>query len=214
MSRYAQLAFTDHVREVQAEQGSAAAMARMLTGSGPDALGQDEAAFLAERDGIYLATVGATGWPYVQHRGGPPGFLHVLDEHTLGFVDVRGNRQYISTGNLRHDDRVAVFAMDYARQRRLKLLGRAEVVALDADAGLTSRLSDVTAEGRPERLVIIHIEGVQPNCPQHITPRWSATELADVIRPLRERIAELEAQVARLTLTRRPVGRGELRERF
>lgn len=198
MSRYAQLAFTDPVREVQAEQGSAAAMARMLAGSGPDTLGPDEAAFLAERDGIYLATVGATGWPYVQHRGGPPGFLHVLDEHTLGFVDVRGNRQYISTGNLRHDDRVAVFAMDYAHQRRLKLLGRAEVVALDADAGLTARLSDVTAEGRPERLMIIHVEGVQANCPQHITPRWSEVELAEALAPLRERLAELEAENARL----------------
>lgn len=199
MSRYAQLAFTDPVREVQGEQGSATAMARMLDDVPIDVLGPDEAAFLTERDGVYLATVGATGWPYVQHRGGPPGFLHVLDEHTLGFVDVRGNRQYISTGNLRHDDRVAVFAMDYAHQRRLKLLGRAQVVALDVDPALTARLSDVTADGRPERLVLIHVEGVQPNCPQHITPRWSATELTDVIRPLRERIAELEAQVARLT---------------
>ena len=198
MSRYAQLAFTDPVREVQAEQGSAAAMARMLSGSGPDALGPDEATFLTERDGVYLATVGATGWPYVQHRGGPPGFLHVLDEHTLGFVDVRGNRQYISTGNLRHDDRVAVFAMDYAHQRRLKLLGRAEVVALDADPQLTARLSDVTADGRPERLVLIHVEGVQPNCPQHITPRWSEPELAEALAPLRERLAELEAENARL----------------
>ncbi len=198
MSRYAQLAFTYGVREVQAEQGSAAAMGRMLAGSGPDALGPAEAAFLAERDGVYLATVGATGWPYVQHRGGPPGFLHVLDEHTLGFVDVRGNRQYISTGNLRHDDHVAVFAMDYAHQRRLKLLGRAEVVALDADPALTARLSDVAADGRPERLVIIHVEGVQPNCPQHITPRWSEPELATALATLRERLAELEAENARL----------------
>ncbi len=203
MSRYAQLAFTDPVRAVQAEQGSAAAMGRMLSGSGPDAqgpdaLGPDEAAFLAERDGIYLATVGATGWPYMQHRGGPPGFLHVLDERTLGFVDVRGNRQYISTGNLRHDSRVALFAMDYAHQRRLKVLGRAEVVALDADPALTARLSDVAADGRPERLVLIHVEGVQPNCPQHITPRWSEAELAGALTPLRERLAELEAENARL----------------
>jgi predicted pyridoxine 5'-phosphate oxidase superfamily flavin-nucleotide-binding protein len=200
MSRFAQLAFTDSVREVQAEQGSATAMARMLghSDSGPDALGPSEAAFLTERDGVYLATVGDTGWPYVQHRGGPPGFLHVLDEHTLGFVDVRGNRQYVSAGNLRHDDRVAVFAMDYAGQRRLKLLGRAEVVALDADPGLTARLSDVAADGTPERVVLIHVEGVQRNCPQHITPRWSEAELVDALAPMRERIAELEAEVARL----------------
>jgi uncharacterized protein len=198
MSRYAQLAFTGPVREVQAEQGSATAMARMLDDVPLDALGPAEAEFLTGRDGVYLATVGATGWPYVQHRGGPPGFLHVLDEHTLGFVDVRGNRQYISTGNLRHDDRVAVFAMDYAHQRRLKLLGRAEIVALDADAGLTARLSDITADGRPERIVLIHVEGVQPNCPQHITPRWSEPELAEALAPLRARLAELEAENARL----------------
>lgn len=201
MSRFAQLAFTDPVRQVQAEQGSADAMARMLDGAGPDPLDPGEAAFLAERDGVYLATVGATGWPYVQHRGGPPGFLHVLDEHTLGFVDVRGNRQYVSTGNLRHDDRVAVFAMDYARQRRLKLLGRAEVVALDADPELTARLSDVTSDGRPERIVLIHVEGVQRNCPQHITPRFSEAELAGALAPLRERLAELEAENARLRET-------------
>ncbi|MBW0093169.1 pyridoxamine 5'-phosphate oxidase family protein [Pseudonocardia sp. KRD-184] len=200
MSRFAELAFTGTVREVQAEQGSATAMARMLgpADSGPDALGPAEAAFLTERDGVYLATVGDTGWPYVQHRGGPPGFLHVLDEHTLGFVDVRGNRQFVSAGNLRHDDRVAVFAMDYAGQRRLKLLGRAEVVALDADPELTARLSDVAADGTPERVVLIHVEGVQRNCPQHITPRWSEAELVDALAPMRERIAELEAEVARL----------------
>ncbi|MBW0118566.1 pyridoxamine 5'-phosphate oxidase family protein [Pseudonocardia abyssalis] len=198
MSRYAQLAFTDPVREVQAERGSAAAMARMLDDVPIDVLGPAESEFLSERDGIYLATVGATGWPYVQHRGGPPGFLHVLDEHTLGFVDVRGNRQYVSAGNLRHDDRVAVFAMDYALQRRLKLLGRAEILALDADAGLTERLSDVVTDGKPERVVLIHVEGVQPNCPQHITPRWSEAELTDALRPLRERLAALEAENARL----------------
>ena len=200
MSRFAQLAFTGTVREVQAEQGSATAMARMIgqADAGPDALGPSEAAFLAERDGVYLATVGETGWPYVQHRGGPPGFLHVLDEYTLGFVDVRGNRQYVSAGNLRHDDRIAVFAMDYAGQRRLKLLGRAEVVALDADPALTARLSDITADGTPERVVLIHVEGVQRNCPQHITPRWSEAELVDALAPMRERIAELEAEVARL----------------
>jgi len=198
MSRYAQLAFTDTVREAQAEQGSVGAMTRMLDDVPLDELGPDEADFLTARDGIYLATVGATGWPYVQYRGGPPGFLHVLDAHTLGFADVRGNRQYISTGNLRGDDRVAVFAMDYAHQRRLKLLGRAEIVALDANPALTDRLTDIVTDGRPEWLVLIHVEGVQPNCAQHITPRWSEAELADALRPLRERIAALEAENAAL----------------
>jgi predicted pyridoxine 5'-phosphate oxidase superfamily flavin-nucleotide-binding protein len=198
MSRYAELAFTDTVRQVQAEQGSATAMSRMLDGTAKDELGPDEAAFLTARDGVYLATVGATGWPYVQYRGGPPGFLHVLDRHTLGFADVRGNRQYISTGNLRGNDRVALFAMDYARRMRLKLLGRAEVVALDADPALTARLTDIVTDGRPERLVLIHVEGVQPNCPQHITPRWSEAELEEALRPLRTRLVELEEENARL----------------
>jgi predicted pyridoxine 5'-phosphate oxidase superfamily flavin-nucleotide-binding protein len=198
MSRYAELAFTDTVRQVQAEQGSATAMSRMLDGTAKDELGPDEAAFLTARDGVYLATVGATGWPYVQYRGGPPGFLHVLDRHTLGFADVRGNRQYISTGNLRGNDRVALFAMDHARRMRLKLLGRAEVVALDADPALTARLTDIVTDGRPERLVLIHVEGVQPNCPQHITPRWSEAELEEALRPLRTRLVELEEENARL----------------
>ncbi|MBC8091215.1 MAG: pyridoxamine 5'-phosphate oxidase family protein [Pseudonocardia sp.] len=198
MSRYAELAFTDTVREVQAEQGSATAVGRMLDGTALDAIGPDEAAFLTARDGIYMATVGATGWPYVQYRGGPPGFLHVLDAHTLGFADVRGNRQYISTGNLRGDDRVALFAMDYAHRMRLKLLGRAEVVALDADPALTARLTDIVTDGRLERLVLIHVEGVQPNCPQHITPRWNEAELADALAPLHARLQELERENARL----------------
>lgn len=198
MSRYAELAFTDTVREVQAEQGSATAVGRMLDGTALDAIGPDEAAFLTARDGVYLATVGETGWPYVQYRGGPPGFLHVLDAHTLGFADVRGNRQYISTGNLRGDDRVALFAMDYAHRMRLKLLGRAEVVALDADPALTARLTDIVTDGRPERLVLIHVEGVQPNCPQHITPRWNEAELADALAPLHARLQELERENAQL----------------
>ena len=201
MSRYAQLAYTDTVRQVQAEQGSAAAQARRLGGpgdAGPDPLGPEEAAFLAGRDGIMLATVSATGWPYVQHRGGPPGFLHVLDAHTLAFADVRGNRQYLSTGNLRDDDRVAVFAMDHAHRRRLKLLGHAEVLPLDADPALTRRVTAVAADGRPERVVRIRVEGVDWNCPQHITPRWSAAELEPELAPLRARLAELEAENARL----------------
>lgn len=194
MSRYAQLAFTDAVRQVQAEQGSAIAAGRRMDGDGVDVLGPEESAFLSARDGVYLATVGETGWPYVQYRGGPPGFLHVLDAHTLGFADVRGNRQYISAGNLRGEERVSLFAMDYPHRARLKVLGRGETVALESDPALTARLTDVVTDGRPERLVLIHVEGVDWNCPQHITPRWSEVELA----PLRQRLAALEAENARL----------------
>jgi uncharacterized protein len=198
MSRFAQLAYTDTVRRVQAEHGSASARTRELAADGPDVLGPAEAAFLAERDGIVLATVGEGGRPYVQHRGGPPGFLHVLDEHSLAFLDVRGNRQYVSTGNLRGDDRVAVLALDHAHQRRLKLLGRAEVLPLDADPALTAALAAPATDGRAEQVVRIRVEGVSWNCPQHITPRWSAAELEPVLAPLRERLAALEAENARL----------------
>jgi uncharacterized protein len=197
MSRFAQLAYTDTVRQVQAERGSATAQARRLGGEGPDPIGPDEAAFLVACDELYLATVSDTGWPYVQHRGGPPGFLHVLDAHTLAFADVRGNRQYLTSGNLRGDDRVALIAMDHAHQRRLKLLGRAEVLGLDDDPGLTARVT-ATVEGRPERVVRIRVEGVDVNCPQHITPRWSAAELEPVLEPLRARLAALEAENALL----------------
>ena len=199
MSRFAQLAYTGTVRQVQAEQGSAGPRGRDLAGpEDPDALGPHEAEFLAERDELYVATVGDTGWPYVQHRGGPPGFLHVLDAHTLAFADVRGNRQYLSTGNLRGDDRVALFAIDHAHQRRLKLLGRAEVLPLDADPALTARVTALAADGRPERIVRIRVEGVSWNCPQHITPRWSAAELEPALAPLRARLAALEEENARL----------------
>ena len=201
MSRYSQIAFTDSVRAVQAEQGSATAAGRLLGGEGPDPLGPDEAAFLAERDGVVLASVGEDGWPYVQHRGGPPGFLHMLagtDADAVAFLDVRGNRQYLSAGNLRGDDRIAVLALDHAGRRRLKLLGRAEVLPLDADPALTARLAATATDGRAERIVRIRVEGVDWNCPQHITPRWSAAELEPALAPLRARLAELEAENARL----------------
>lgn len=201
MSRFAQLAYTDTVRRVQAEHGSAVARARALTADGPDRLGPAEAEFLAERDHVVLATVGETGWPYVQHRGGPPGFLHVLageDADAVAFLDVRGNRQYLSAGNLRGDDRIAVLALDHARQQRLKLLGRAEVLPLDADPALTARLAATATDGRAERIVRIRVEGLDWNCPQHITPRWSAAELEPALAPLRARLAELEAENARL----------------
>ena len=189
MTRYAHLAFTDTVRRVQHERGSAQAVGRQLGQEDPvDVLTDAEAAFIAARDGFYLASVTETGWPYVQFRGGPPGFVHVLDEYTLAYTDVRGNRQYITTGNVRTDDRVALFFMDYARQARLKLFGHATFLGLDERPELTDRVNDRRTDGRPERLVLIHIEGFNWNCSQHITPRYSAVEIS----ALGERLAELE----------------------
>ncbi|MBB5915141.1 hypothetical protein BJY24_004008 [Nocardia transvalensis] len=199
MGRYAHLAYTDSVRLVQEEQGSAAAVARALRqGSDPETLSDADTAFIESRDGFYLASVSETGWPYVQFRGGPPGFVHVLDERTLGFADVRGNRQYITTGNVRADGRVALFLMDYPERARLKIFGRAETLSLTEDPALTERLCAVRTDGRPERLMIIRVEGTNWNCHQHITPRYSAVELEVALGPLRDRLTALEEENARL----------------
>ncbi|MEW2514483.1 pyridoxamine 5'-phosphate oxidase family protein [Streptomyces sp. NPDC046870] len=196
MSRYAHVAFTDNVRRVQEERGSAAAMQRLLA-SDPgraDRLGDDEAEFIAARDGFYLGTVTETGWPYIQFRGGPPGFVHVLDEETLAFLDVRGNRQYITTGNVRGNDRVSLFFMDYAHRTRLKVLGRAEIRDAAEFHGLRDRSGDARTDGHEEALIVVRIEGLAWNCTKHITPRYSEAELAHALEPVYERIARLEEE--------------------
>ncbi|AEW96646.1 MULTISPECIES: pyridoxamine 5'-phosphate oxidase family protein [Streptomycetaceae] len=195
MGRYAHLAYTESVRQVQQEQGSAlAARRRLAEGDEPERMGDAEAAFIGSRDGFYLASVSETGWPYVQFRGGPPGFVHVLDDRTLGYADVRGNRQYITTGNVRADGRVALFFMDYPRQARLKIFGHAHTRATAEDPHLTERLSAPRTDGNVERLMLIRVEGFNWNCHQHITPRYSEAELARVLAPFRARMAELEEE--------------------
>ncbi|MFF3750920.1 pyridoxamine 5'-phosphate oxidase family protein [Streptomyces sp. NPDC002018] len=203
MSRYPHLAYTPHVVTVQEEMGSGAAGRRRLLGSAghaevPDPLTAAEAAFVQGLDGFLMATVGDTGWPYIQFRGGPPGFVQVLDEHTLGYADVRGNRQYITMGNLRGDDRVALFFIDYARQTRLKMFGRAAVTPAADAPGLLERLSPSRTDGQVEQLVTLTVEAFDWNCPKHITPRFSERELAEALAPTRHRIAQLEGEVASL----------------
>lgn len=195
--RFAELAFTPAVRAQQAAHGSRAGYARLEDGPPRnDRLGPEETAFLAARDGFYLATVSETGWPYVQFRGGPPGFLHVLDERTLAWADFRGNRQYVSVGNLSGDGRVALIAMDYAQRRRLKLLGHAELLAVGADEGLAERLAVPGYDARVERAVRVRVAALDWNCPQHIVPRFTLAEVEEAARPLRERVAALEARLA------------------
>ncbi|MFG2222118.1 pyridoxamine 5'-phosphate oxidase family protein [Streptomyces sp. NPDC048644] len=196
MSRYARLAFTEGVRHVQEEKGSAPAMQRLLRGDTgePDPLGPAEAAFIESRDGFYLATVGETGWPYVQFRGGPPGFVHVLNERTLGYAEVRGNRQYITGGNLRTNNRVSMFFMDYASQTRLKVFGHLEPRTPSDIPGIDVQLSAARTEGHPECLMIAHIEGFAWNCSQHITPRFTRDEVTRALGPLYERVAQLEQE--------------------
>jgi len=146
-----------------------------------------------------MATVSETGWPYVQHRGGPKGFLRVFDEKTLGFADFSGNRQYVSVGNLKTDDRVSLFLMDYPNRPRLKVLGRARVVEFDGDDDLVRRVSLTDYRARVEHGVIISVEAFDWNCPQHITPRYTTDEIEVAVQPLRKRIAELEEKLHGVT---------------
>ena len=163
-----------------------------------DRFSPNETAFIAERDSFYLATVSQTGWPYIQHRGGPRGFLRVLDQSTLGFADFRGNRQYLTLGNLLGDDRVALFLMDYPRRRRLKILARMSVHDLKAEADLADRVATPGYRGLAERGFTLRLHAFDWNCPQHIAPRFTADEIEAAIAPLRARLRDLEAENARL----------------
>ena len=178
--RFAEIAFTPDVRAAQVRYGSRQGNARLEALAGPnDALGDVETEFIAARDSFYLATVSETGWPYIQHRGGPPGFLKVIDPRTLAFADFGGNRQYVTVGNAASNDRAALFLMDYANRRRLKLLGRIEV--RDVGAAPPELVFQVGLPGyraRIERVIVIRVEAFDWNCPQHITPRFTAAESA------------------------------------
>jgi predicted pyridoxine 5'-phosphate oxidase superfamily flavin-nucleotide-binding protein len=194
--QFSSLTFTDTVKAVQREMGSRPANEKLTErGSPNDAFGAFEKDFISRRDGFYLSTVGETGWPYLQFRGGPAGFLHVVDDRTLAYADVTGNRQYISTGNLRSNHRAALFLMDYPHQARLKILGTAEVI-LWSDAPEWKSQLLLPEKARPERVVLIHLAAFDWNCPQHIPQRWTIDELKQT--PIFERIKSLEAEVKRL----------------
>ena len=195
--KFAQIAFTPNVKNQQERSGSRRSYARLEQGNDHhDKLGPSEAAFIAERDSFYMATVSETGWPYIQHRGGPTGFVRVLDEKTIGFADFAGNRQYVSVGNMQSNDRVSLFFMDYPNQTRLKFLGRVRLVGSD-ESELLEQLKPYDYRARVERGMVITIEGFDWNCPQHITPRFSETQVVAMIAPLKDKIAELEARLLR-----------------
>jgi predicted pyridoxine 5'-phosphate oxidase superfamily flavin-nucleotide-binding protein len=158
----------------------------------------DEVAFIGERDSFYMATVSETGWPYVQHRGGPAGFLKLIDDHTLAFADYKGNRQYISLGNLGASDRASLILMDYAHRTRLKIYAHVEALALDADPELTKKVLDSSYKAKPERIFVLRLVAFDWNCPQHITPRYTEAEIEAAVRPLRERLEALERENAEL----------------
>ena len=197
---FSEIAFTDAVKTMQTRYGSRQAYSKFdLAVDRRDTLSEYEIEFLAERDSFYMASVGENGWPYVQHRGGPKGFLKVLDESTVGFADFRGNKQYISVGNLGGDDRVSLFFMDYANRQRLKLWARAKVVHADEDPALVGRLAVPGYEAKVERGIIMKIAAVDWNCPQHITPRYSKAEVDSLIAPLQDEIQRLKAQLSAKT---------------
>ena len=203
MSRsYHPIAFTESVQDAQQHYGSRSAIDRVdrhlgapgAPGAAGDPLGKAERDFVAERDGFYLATVSESGWPYVQFRGGPPGFVSCPDEHTVAWADYRGNRQYISTGNVAHDPRVSIIFMDYARQLRLKLFGIATISDAERQRPYAGPLAVPGYQAIVEREVRIEVKAFDWNCPQHITPRFTAEELAPVLAPLRRRVGDLETE--------------------
>ena len=200
MQRYDELMFTPAVAALQDSEGAREMYARSY-GPRTRALGGDDIAFVTSRTSFYMASVSETGWPYIQHRGGPAGFLNVLDDHTLAFADYKGNKQHISHGNVTGDDRMSLFLMDYPRKARMKLQGHATFEDAADNPDLAARVA-VDGQGRVERLVTIRLAAFDWNCPQFITPRFDAGEIAQLVGPemdkLSARIAELEAENATL----------------
>jgi hypothetical protein len=193
---FTQLTFTDAVKETQRRYGTRDHAARLeASPDARDALTPELIAFIAERDGFFIATANAEGWPHVQHRGGPKGFLKVLDQHSLGFADFAGNKQFLTMGNLAENDRVCLFLLDYAEARRVKLWGHARIVE---DPALLETLIVPGYHGKAERAVRIEVAAWDINCRQHITRRFSAAEIAPTLAQYEERIAALQARIAEL----------------
>lgn len=197
--RFAEITFTPSVQAAQSQYNSRETHVKFESSDqSRDILTGREIEFIHERDGFYQATVGETGWPYVQFRGGPPGFLKVLDAKTIGYADFRGNRQYVSVGNMAADDRIALILMDYPNRRRLKILGRAKVVHAGENQGLITHLELSDYRARVERAVVIAVEAYDWNCPQHIRPRFTVEDIEGILAPLQQKIADLEAENAQL----------------
>ncbi|UWQ16875.1 pyridoxamine 5'-phosphate oxidase family protein [Jannaschia sp. M317] len=201
MRAYDDIMFGAQTRALQEAASSREANAARYRHLGPRGLGPDEWAFLADRTSIYIASLTEEGWPYIQHRGGPKGFLRQVGPQTIGMSDYRGNRQFITQGNLIRDDRVSVFAMDYARKARLKIQGRARMVPVEADVELAGQVA-VDGQGRVERLLTIEVEATDWNCPQFITPHFDEAQIAAMLGPeisrQQDRIKSLEARLRAL----------------
>ena len=192
-TKYLDMTFTDAVCRAQTQYYGRAG--KIVGAPDRDPLSQAETEFIAARDSFYLGSISGSGWPYIQHRGGPPGFLQVINETTLAFADYKGNRQLLSTGNVSVNDRVALFLMDYKNRERLKILGHARVEDARLHSELVAQVSDANMRSSVERLVFIDVVSFDWNCPKYITPRYSVAEVEELAGPLRARIVELEAQL-------------------
>ena len=194
-SRYAELAFTPAIKAMQEKLGSRKTYECIeQSGNNNNQFSPAEKEFISTRDSFYLASVSETGWPYVQFRGGPPGFLKIVDDRTMGFVDFRGNRQYISVGNVSHDNRVSLILMDYPSRTRLKIMGRVEVLDGADSKQLIEILRPPNYKAVVERAMLIHLEAFDWNCPQHINPRYTEAEIRTAIEPLNARLQALEQE--------------------
>ncbi len=192
------IAVTDAVRAVQAQQGVEHIWQHFKGHREFNRFSEDEKAFIAAQNSFYMASVSQTGWPYIQHRGGPAGFLKVVDDRTLAFADYRGNLQYISVGNLSADHRVCLFLMDYPRRARMKIFARAEFLGVDDEPALTEMVAPADYKAKVERVIRLRLEAFDWNCSQHITARFTESELEAAMHPVRARLAELERENAAL----------------
>ena len=192
---FGQIMFTEAVKKIQERYGSRRQYERMAeAGASHEELGASEAEFIQARDSFYMASAGENGWPYLQHRGGPKGFLKVIDGRTLAFADFGGNKQYVSVGNITTNNKVSLFLIDYPHQARLKILGHAEILDPEQDAALSKSVELPEYKAKVERIIRIHVDAFDWNCPQHITPRFTEEELQEAVQPLVKQIAELKAE--------------------
>lgn len=198
MMNYEKIAFTDAVKNLQEEHGSRAAYARMEQGDHEDGFTEDEINFIATRDSFYMASISETGYPYIQHRGGPKGFIKVINDHTLGLVDFSGNRQYISVGNAVNNNKVSLFMMDYPRRARLKLYAELRVVEIDDNPELFRQLDPADYKHKAERMLLFEVKGYNWNCPQHITPRYTLAEIEAAFAERNGYVQSLEEEVKHL----------------
>jgi uncharacterized protein len=198
VKNFASLAFTEEVKSLQVKHGSRTSYERMEERNVVDGLTENEVDFIRHRDSFYMASIGENGFPYIQHRGGPKGFIKVMDANAIGFVDFSGNKQYITVGNLATNKNVSLFMMDYPARARLKLYARAEIVELSARPDLLKALSVADYQAKPERMMLLHVEAYDWNCPQHITPRYTEEEIEEALTPQRAYIQKLEQELKEL----------------